>query len=175
MPAAMRPGELFACYTRLMKRTVIAFIVAPLWAPFAYGVARFFLGTPYYPDPIIWELVAAFLITLGGELLLGFPAFLFLRSHRMTAFWVAPVSGCIVGATWGIVFAGCFLVSTGVMYYGIEKSVEVFQKLFNGGGNLSQISLGPALLGTIVGTTLWLIARPDRREISNTLESVGAG
>lgn len=142
-----------------MNRTVIAFIVAPFWAPVLAGAV--YISMSPNASNILWSAVAvgvlqSAVVAYLGAFVLGLPALLFLRSRKMTALWVAAVSGCIIGAVWGIMFTTCFLFVFGGM--------DAVQKALSGNGNLIQMSFSPALLGTIVGTTFWLIARPNRAE-----------
>ena len=150
--AAQRlPRYLHAILTAV-NRTVIAFIVAPLWVPVAAGVVAYTFEPTDRLSVAVDMLYNAFVAYLGA-FALGLPAFLFLRSRKMTTFWIATLSGCIIGGVWGAMF------TTGLIFY--FGGIGAIQKLFGGNGNLVQMSLSPALLGMIVGATVWLIVRPD--------------
>src|SRR5262249_51178478 len=95
----------------------------------ALGESAGALGTPFFPSS---NLVKSYLTT---------DQYLFLRARKLTAFWIAPTVGFIVGAaTWCATFA----------LFGLSLK---FAHVLEGGG----------LLGGVVGTILWLIARPDRQ------------
>lgn len=151
--AQRRPRYPHAILT-VMNRTVIAFIVAPLWVPVAAEVVAYTLEPTDSLSVAVDVLYNTFVSYLGA-FALGFPAFLFLRSRKMTTFWIATLSGCIIGGVWGAMF------TTGLIFY--LGGIGAIQKLFGGNGNLVQMSLSPAMLGMIVGATVWLIARPDIR------------
>jgi Na+(H+)/acetate symporter ActP len=138
-----------------VNRTVIAFIVAPLWVPVAAGVAASTLEPGDNLSVAVDMFYNAFVAYLGA-FALGLPAFLFLRYRKMTTFWIATPTGCIIGGVWGVIF------TTSLIFYG--GGIGVIQKVFGGSGNLVQMSLSPALLGIIVGATVWLIVRPDRQK-----------
>jgi hypothetical protein len=146
-----------------MNRTVVAFIVAPLWVSFAAGLIAYispYPGTTF--QDIITGMCLGGLAAYLGEFALGLPAFLFLQSLGMTRLWIMALSGCIIGAVCGVVY------TTGVMFYfslgDIDALIGVLQKLFNGNGNLIQMSLGPSLLGAVGAATFWLVARPVNRQ-----------
>ena len=151
-----------------MNRTIIAFIVAPLWVPLAECGVAFISSSDPYSAPIFWTMVGLLgsaLAAYVGELALGLPVFLFLRSHGMSRLWIVIISGYIIGAVCGVMYW------TGLIFFSSIGDIGAFigaiQKLFNGHDNLIQMSLAPSLLGAIVGATVWLVARPDKRQDAN--------
>ena len=151
--AAQRHSRHLRAILTAMNRTVIAFIAAPLWVPVAVGVVAYTLESGHDLSVAVDMLYNAFVAYLGA-FALGLPTFLFLRSRKMTTFWIATLSGCIIGGVWGVMF------TTGLIFY--FGGIGAIQKLVGGNGNLVQMSLSPTLLGMIVGATVWLIVRPDR-------------
>jgi hypothetical protein len=122
-------------------RTMTAFYVAPLAAPLILGV--YFENADPQTGSIITPISLA--VSYAGTFLFGVPIYLFLRARKLTAFWIAPLVGFIVGATtWCATFA----------LFGLSLK---FAHALEGGG----------LLGAVVGTILWLIARPDRKVQAN--------
>jgi hypothetical protein len=153
----------------VMNRTIVAFIVAPLWVPLAAGVIAYISSFDPYPTPVFWTMVGILgsaLTAYVGEFALGLPVFLILRSHGMSRLWIVVLFGCIIGAVCGVIYWASimFFFSAG----DIGAFIGAMQKLFNGHGNLIQMSLAPSLLGAIAGATLWLIARPDKRPNADT-------
>jgi hypothetical protein len=144
-----------------MNRTIIAFIVAPLWVPLAAGGVAYISSFDPYPVPIFWTMVGLLgsaLAAYVGEIALGLPVFLFLRSQGMSRLWIMALSGCVIGAASGVLYW------TSIVFYFSAGDIGALQKLFNGNDNLIQMSLAPSLLGAIVGATFWLVARPDKRQ-----------
>ena len=120
-------------------RTSIAFCVAPLAVPI---VAALYLG--WSPDSLIYGLVlvGSLFIAYVGTFLLGLPIYRILVARKLTAFWLAPVVGSIVGTTVLLVFQAVTLSA---------PDIEGVALKFGGS------------LGAVVGTIIWLIARPDRQ------------
>lgn len=139
-----------------MRRTVLAFLIAPLWVPVSAWpyAARMFP----YPEQQHWIVVTTIVATVfayGGTVAFGVPAFLLLRARKHTSFWIAPVLGFVAGvATW-LVFLALFGLSLGHSWsYVLRELVNDAAKLGN------YLPAGP--LGSAIGATLWLVARPDR-------------
>jgi hypothetical protein len=142
-----------------MSRTFAAFIIAPLWVPLTASVYAPLAMFPY-PEQRHWVLITTLIsafFTYLGVLGLGVPAFLFLRSRKMTALWIACVAGIVVGTVMWTVFVVCFALSLD----GLEGARQAFTQTPTSVHLAGFIA--PALLGLIVGTTFWLIARPDRK------------
>jgi len=108
-----------------------------------------------YPDQRGFIIIGA-ILAYGGVLMLGMPAFLILRARKRTAFWIAPIVGFGVGVlTFSIFFILCGFSlgqSLTFMWLRLHRLAASWSSLFFPAGGL----------GAVVGTTLWLIARPDR-------------
>ncbi len=116
-------------------RTMAAFYVAPLAVPLITALYLASRGGPEGVEATV--VVVSALVAYAGTFALGVPLYLFLRVRNLTAFWIAPVFGFIVGAI--------------VMFLLVGRDVSPANLQFGG------------LCGAVVGTILWLIARPDRR------------
>lgn len=139
-----------------MRRTVLAFLIAPLWVPAgAWPYAAYMFPYPGQQHWILMTTIVATVFAYGGTAALGIPAFLLLRARKYTSFWIAPVLGFAAGvATWQV-----FLVLFGLSL-GHSWSF-VLRELVNGSARLDNyLPAGP--LGSAIGATLWLVARPDR-------------
>lgn len=144
------------CYSYVMNRSVIAFVVAPLSVPLVVSIC-WFVRDPGIGGVIATIIAVSAILTYTGTFAFGIPAFLFLRSRNLTAFWIAPITGFIIGATMSTIVTASYMVGLGGS---LQDAInEIHEELTK-----SQSLLGwPGLLGTIVGVTLWLIARPDRK------------
>lgn len=136
-----------------MTRPAIAFLVAPLAVPI--------LLVPYLNSLMpaqFWFVVAlcfSAITAYAGTFLFGIPAYLFLQARKWTAFWIAPVLGFIAAGLAWTAFAALFGLSLGSDLSGVKRVLS----------NVSGLRdvlwpFGP--LGAVVGSLLWLIARPDR-------------
>jgi hypothetical protein len=150
------------CYRCDMSRSALAFVVAPLWVPLfviPYSCLSLFSGPGQGP----WIIIAAFLSIIfayGGTLVFGLPAFLILRSRNLTALWIAAVLGFVIGATTWVLFMAFFALWLG-------GDAQAARRAAQGTFMDQPMSLvWTGLLGVVVGTTLWLIARPDRGQSS---------
>jgi hypothetical protein len=133
-------------------RTPIAFLAAPFAVPLIVALS--------VPAPDSRDTAAAAaavsvsaLVSYLGTFIFGVPTYLFLRARQLTAFWFAPVAGFIAGTTMWYLFFVLFGLSLGSSSIG---SAILDPSLLSSA--LGRI--GP--LGALVGTILWLIARPDR-------------
>jgi hypothetical protein len=89
------------------------------------------------------------LVAYAGTFVFGVPAYLVLRAWRLTAFWIAPITGFVAGwLAWHLAFA-LFAVALG------NSPSEVSDS----GSDAARIG---GLSGAIIGAIIWLIARPDR-------------
>jgi hypothetical protein len=139
-----------------MSRQTLAFIVAPLWVPVLVALYAFYYSL--FPDFGRTVFVAipvgvSAAISYGSTLILGRPAFAFLRAHKMTSVWMAVATGFAVGSMTPI----AFLTLIGAM--------PVLAFFLANGASQSGVSLllvASAAMGALVGLTFWLIARPDR-------------
>jgi hypothetical protein len=142
-----------------MIRPVIAFLTAPLAVPVLLAPS-FYPGASAYPEsaPQFWFAVSLILITLtayAGTFLLGIPAYLFLRARKWTAFWIAPILGFLAASLAYIVFIALFGLSLG-------NSPSTVASEFSNVSGLRDILWPFGPVGAVVGSLLWLIARPDR-------------
>lgn len=121
------------------QRTPIAFLLAPLAVPLIWTVyvASSAPNGSTSPGLAFQGFFLVFsisaLCTYIGVIVFGVPIYLFLRAYGLTAFWIAPVVGFMAGALMLSIFGATPALMVG----------------------------GP--LGAVVGTILWLIARPDLR------------
>jgi hypothetical protein len=88
-------------------------------------------------------------------LLLGVPAFHFLRSRGWTAWWIAVVWGGFCGA---VAYTLCnlfffWLLNGERLDLELKATFDVFL-------------LFPIVAGAMVGILFWFIARPDRKPVS---------
>ena len=125
-------------------RTRIAFLVAPLAAFPMIGLWTS-PGTQSQDGGIFFAIVVG--ITYFGTLVFGVPLYCFLRERNITAFVLAPTSGAVIGA-----FMMGFVWFLGGMF--VFPTPAEF------------LAFGGAC-GAVVGTLIWVIARPDRRTISS--------
>jgi hypothetical protein len=123
-------------------RTGIAFFVASLVVPLlwilyaastypAEGIGQQF---PQYLQVVVLVASLGAFYACAGVFIIGAPIYFFLRARKLTAFWIAPVVGFVVG---GMVMSAML------------------------GAKAALVVGGP--LGALVGTVLWLIGRPDRQ------------
>jgi hypothetical protein len=77
-------------------RTMAAFYVAPLAVPLITAVYLASHGGPEGVESTV--VVVSALVAYAGTFVFGVPLYLFLRARNLTAFWIAPVFGFIVGA-----------------------------------------------------------------------------
>jgi hypothetical protein len=134
-----------------VNRTVLAFLVAPLWVTFAAAIIAV-IAFPYAGQGqwILISIIIGTVVGYGPTWLLGGPVFLLLRRRNHTSLWLALVLGFVTGgAAWlgfGVLFA-LWLRSSPLFTADLINFFWV---------------LGTGTLGSIVGASLWLIARPDR-------------
>ncbi len=105
------------------------------------------------------------MICHGTALLFGVPAFLLFRRLNWTWLWLSVAFGAALGAAAGIFEIVLFLVGPDLeaLDRGIEPVPVDASELIS---HIPAMFLQPitwmgAILGAVVGTTLWLIARPD--------------
>ncbi len=111
------------------------------------------------PEHVIL-LVAPTSLVLGylGTVLFGPPVYLALRAVKLTAFWIAPLAGFVVGVGMMCLFLIGLPLSFG---HNLAPALAKFDyALFKAAVE----SGGPP--GAAVGALLWLIARPDRQRRS---------
>jgi hypothetical protein len=78
----------------------------------------------------------------------GIPVYRLLCSHNSTSFWYAPVVGCIAGVAATYVICAFMLGLHAALN---DREVTAMALKFH----------GP--VGAVIGTIIWLIARPDRQ------------
>lgn len=136
-----------------MIRSLMAFLIAPLIAPFL----MFFWARDLNPTGhwLAFTLVVIAIVTYVGVGLFGIPAYLLLRARKWTRFWLAPVLGFAFGAViwlaFGVVF-GLLLGHSLAAAVSFTADAKYLAGVFWPGG----------VAGVAVGATFWLIARPDR-------------
>jgi hypothetical protein len=137
-----------------MDRRLVAFLVAPLAVPIVLGPYLYSI----IPTPIwfAFALIASVIVAYGGVLIVGLPAYYLFLARKWTAFWIAPLLGFVVGGlmwfTSGAVLA--LLLDQG--WAGVGRTFANF-----GGPKDVLWPFGP--IGALVGSLLWIIARPDRQ------------
>lgn len=139
----------------MRSRTVLAFALAPLWVTAA--TALFAVQAFPYPAQRHWIIITTVIGTIfayAGTIVLGAPAYWFLGSRNFRGPSVAIALGIgIGGLTWAC-FLFLFPISLG------EGAAVAWQALTTNPA-IWQSFLPACVLGSIVGITLWLIARPD--------------
>jgi hypothetical protein len=136
-----------------MHREIIAFIVAALAIPALVA------GVFYRPMPN--DSSYAFFLSIVAVIsfivvpVLGVPAYRFLQAKGWTAFWIAPLVGFVVATVvWYVVQFLFGLLMVPDKAYVLSSMTRI---------NLLQGVLWPiGPIGAVVGSILWLIARPDR-------------
>lgn len=144
---------------RWNPRTFLAFLIAPLCVPVltvmsATGAAsdgpRMFIHVDAYELASIGAIVG-----YSGTLLFGMPAFLLLRSYRVTAFFVAPLVGAMLAIVTFTVAAFVVALLLGV------APLQALLTILEGLHSPAEL-IKPGLIGAVVGSCFWIIARPDR-------------
>jgi hypothetical protein len=139
-----------------MARTTMAFALAPLWGTAATAVFACYAFP--YPEQRHWIVITAIIGTIfgyAGTLILGIPAYRFLLFRHQTSPWIAVALGFAIGCVTWAVFLFFFAFSLG------DSSAFAWHELATNSGQwLSFLPIGA--LGSIIGLTIWLIARPDR-------------
>jgi hypothetical protein len=138
-----------------MDRRTLAFLVAGLTVPVLVA-AWFSSGAlPKFSDYVLIFGIST-IISFGGILFLGVPAYSFLRARNWTAFWIAPLVGFIVATVAWYVFnllLGLTLTS-GNLSIVLSRLFDRFP--------LDGVLWPAGPIGAFVGILVWLIARPDR-------------
>jgi hypothetical protein len=138
-------------------RPLMAFLCAPLWVPLIVVLVASGMPTPSGPSAsglLIFAVISAFFAYLG-MVVIGIPAYLFLRWRRWTTLWPAAAVGFVGGIVMSIVFGVVFFSVWG----GWAKALDV---VLGAPPSDQLFSLGLALVGALVAATAWLIIRPDR-------------
>src|SRR5262245_30247528 len=95
-------GDDSAMVRRRAWRIVLAFLLAPVAAPFVFVFLFYVLVNDVYPPDLLALFRSVLLYAYGAEILFGIPAWLVFKRYRVTSFWAYLVTGAGIG---GIVFA----------------------------------------------------------------------
>lgn len=144
-----------------MKRSILAFLVAPLWVPVWAGVFGQFafkpepgiFGPGQEPDWFLASLVAGLAIGYGATWFLGIPAHLTLGMRRWTAWSVYLSVGAGLGILTRLLGRLAYGLSRGDPAHAATYAVAMFAD--------PAVILAPMILGMLVALTVWAIARPD--------------
>jgi hypothetical protein len=136
-----------------MKRSTLAFILAPLAVPLL--LLPWLLAGHLAVKWTITAMIIAALITYAGVVALGIPTYSFLRARGFTTVWIAGIAGFLIGAVMWLVFSVLFPISLGQGVSGAWLALTDFK-------SLSGIIWPGGVSGLVVGVLFWMIARPDR-------------
>src|ERR1700722_1899705 len=146
-----------------MARTIMAFAFAPLWGTAATAGFAYY-AFPYPEQPHWIVIVIGTIFVYAGTWILGIPAYRFLLFRHQTSPWIAVAlgfaDGCVTWAVFLFVFAFSLLLMTHSHPLGDSSAVAWHELTTNSVLCLSFLPVGA--LGSIIGLTIWLIARPDR-------------
>jgi len=131
-----------------MLRTTIAFVVATLAVPVAYGVI---LHGWSDPDGFGSFFALTIVGTSATVVFLGWPTYVFLQGKKWTAFWIAPLAGFMVATVALYFFLLLFALLLG---HGLLEVLLSFTDV--------RVLWPISPMGAVVGILVWLIARPDR-------------
>jgi zinc transporter ZupT len=146
-----------------MKRTIAAFLVAPLWIPLtAYLLTEFVYG--FEPNPWYQSyLVLAFqtLVGYGATLLFGLPPYLLLRRRRLNHLLVALGLGFVAGVVMWLAYVVLYTIVTPACTW-----QDAWENVKYSVSTLPEVTfiLETGLFGSLVGLTLWAILRPNFAE-----------
>ena len=133
-------------------RTPIAFLVAPLAVPFIFGAYYQSFDPPTSGQGLFRAILSvSAIVAYLGVIIFGVPIYRLLQKHKLTAFWIAPLVGFIVGA---------------IVYMLLAVPLGVPAVIGNAEASAAAFKFA-APAGAAVGAILWLIARPDRQAAAN--------
>lgn len=143
------------------ERIPLAVLVAPLAVPLLLGIQSAYHtivdDDAVQTDSLLIFLGIVALVAYADVIIFGVPAYLFLRACKLTAFWIAPVAGFLVGAiadsVFGVLVLPSLLPAPVVVALGPVAPANVLLRALTFSG----------ALGAVVGAIFWLIARPVRR------------
>lgn len=136
-----------------MQRHTVAFFVAPLAAPLL--MLPWLLSGHLALGWILTAMVIVALVSYAGTVVVGMPAYSFLRARGLTAAWIAGIVGFAIGSLMWLVFSILFPLSLGQGLTGVRLGLTDLH-------SLRGVLWPGGMLGTIVGALFWVIARPDR-------------
>jgi hypothetical protein len=136
-----------------MKRTIFAFLLAPLW----FVPAALLLSVDF-PWPV--SLMAVGFHTVVGyiaTLLFGLPGYLFLRRRSVLHLPIALVLGFVAGAVMRLVYLGFYTIIMPECdwqdaFDNVAEAITTYPRI----GTL----LVPGIFGSLIGASLWAILRP---------------
>ncbi|SDP12882.1 hypothetical protein [Phyllobacterium sp. OV277] len=147
-----------------MRRTLSAFLVSPLWVPLLAAVyAAVFWKTPdfmeHFSQMELFSVAIAIGAMLGYGIILTFGAIahrLLWSNRRTSILMYASVFSGIALLSW------CALLIGGWAFgeYGIQFGIHV---LVDTVLHRPYVPGTACVLGALVGSTFWAIARPDRK------------
>ena len=140
----------------------MAFLYAPLWVPLIVVLVASGMpgpGTPQASGLLIIAVVAAFFAYVG-MVVIGIPAYLFLRWRQWTSLWPAAAVGFIGG------FAMATLVGLALVGFWSGWTTAVRKVVLHPSANDLLAGLVSSLVGALVAATAWLIIRPDRERVA---------
>jgi hypothetical protein len=130
--------------------TVVAFWLAPLWAPLLTWAWVSIYGNAPYPAVVaIPVALFAYLVLL----FVGFPTFAYLRGRKLNGLVVTAIAGSVVAActTWLARVLIAFSTNPGdVDWWAFQVAADLFALSTS------------ALLGGLSAATFWAVVRPDR-------------
>ena len=144
-----------------MRRSVAAFLLAPLWIPLLFGLYACFAWTP---SPFLGQLDRTTLAYLAagvgaafgyGSVPLGVLADRLLRLGGKTsrlAYALAFSASAVIA--WCVILLGMFSWQLGLGSASRELADTLIHR--------PQVSVVAGALGALVGTTFWSVVRPDR-------------
>jgi len=143
-------------------RIIAAFAVAPL-------CAAAIVTSPFLAMASPWTDIGAISVTFAylSMLVLGVPAFYFLKARKLIYFWIAPATGFVIGAATYLIFE---------IVIGLAFGLDLADALSGMARDLTSPGRGDLVLLALAGVSgaaaalvFWMIARPgsdnvDREE-----------
>ena len=152
-----------------MKRTLRAFLIAPLWTPLVAVVATAVGGNR--PQQMVSLTETEWLLIVGGgHLVIGYLAawtvglglHALLRRWRVTRLWAHVAIWFCVGLMLRALLLGATWIPTGGLAMGARETADaaMTRPLF---------LLAGGLVAGLMGATLWLMLRPDLARTADNL------
>ena len=135
----------------------MALLYAPLWVPLIVVIVASGMGPgpPQASGLMMIAVIAAFFAYVG-MVVIGIPAYLFLRWRKWTSLWPAAAVGFVAG------FAMANVVGLAIVGFWGGWTSAVRKVVLDPSANDLIAELVSALVGVLVAVTAWLIIRPDR-------------